>query len=287
MVIPRIRLKEKEYNYIQNKRLTDYGSFTAFLGSDKHGWLSDLKVQRCINKVIQGNHFDEIADLGDLGDWPYISRHEKKLYGDGILKGYSEVEEARYIREQLLAPLRHSAGNTKISFIPGNHDERITKPNLLSLSQLSRLAVLHEERNATKLQSILDFDKYGISWNGVDDTIEWFDCFTGVHGLSLAKNAPDRNMQQYEGSGASGHTHRLHVKYITGRKNQCVWVEVGCGRLRTAVEYFPTGVIPDWQHGFATVTFYLDNGFPRYFVQSYPIIDNMTVYNGVVYDGNK
>ena len=282
----RPRLSENEFNYFQNKRLTDKKSYTVLLKSDEHGWLSDLGVQRCINKVIQNNHFDEIALGGDLGDWPLISRHEKRVFGDPFLDGYSEVEEARYIREHILAPLRYSAGETKITFIPGNHDERITKPHLLTIGQQSRLAVLFKERQHTEYQNILDFDKNGIEWDGKTEKLDWFDKFTFVHGLSLAKNAPESNIKEYMGSGASGHTHRLQAKYITNKRAPYVWLEVGCGRLRDKVEYLPTNKIADWQHGFATVTFYKDGNKTSFFAETHVIVENRCKYNGVIYDGN-
>lgn len=279
------RLPDNEIDYLRLKRLTDKKSYTVLLKSDEHGWLTDLTVQRCINKVLQKNHFDEVALLGDLGDWPYISRHEKKLYGEGILNGYSEVEEARYIREQILAPLRHST-KAKISFIPGNHDERITKPFTLSVNQLARLSILHNDRNATKLGDILAFPEYGIDWDGISNQINWFDMFTAVHGLSLAKNAPERNIMEYMGSGATGHTHRLQSKYITNRKNPYVWLEIGCGRIREEVEYFPTGKIPDWQHGFGVIQFIKTHNGYTFHAQVIPVINGTCLYNGVWYDGN-
>lgn len=281
----RPRLTDAEHSYFKNKRLTDKKSYTVLLKSDEHGWLTDLGVQRCINKVLQGNDFDEVALLGDLGDWPYISRHEKKLYGEGILNGYSEVGEATYIREQILAPLRHST-SAKITFIPGNHDERVTKPFTLSVNQLARLSILHNDRNATKLCDILAFNEYGIEWDGHSNQMNWYDKFTAVHGLSLAKNAPQQNIYEYMGSGATGHTHRLQSKYITNRKNPYVWLEIGCGRIREEVEYFPTGKIPDWQHGFATIKFMIDKDEVTFHAEVHPIIKNRCLYNGVIYDGN-
>jgi predicted phosphodiesterase len=281
----RPRLTETEFSWWQLKKFYEKKLYRVLLKSDEHGWLTDLSVQRCINRVLQRNHFDEVALLGDLGDWPYISRHEKKLYDDGILAGYSEVGEAQYIREQILAPLRNST-KAKIRFIPGNHDERITKPQLLSKGQLARLAILHKNYESTELGKILGFDEYGIEWDG-RDSLDWFNGkFTGVHGLSLAKNAPEKNIYEYMGSGASGHTHRLQYKPITNRHNPYVWVEVGCGRVRTEVEYFPTGRIPDWQHGFAELTFYEHCGEMFFSVHPIQIIEGRCLYNGVLYDGN-
>lgn len=281
----RPRLSETEFNWWQVKKLTDKRCYKVLLKSDEHGWLTDQVVQRCINKVLQSNEFDEVALLGDLMDLPYVSRHEKKLFEDGILSGYSEIGEVEYTKEQILKPLRYST-KAKIRFIPGNHDERITKPHMNSKSQLARLAILFKEYKTTEYQKILDFEGFGIEWDGLD-YINWFDKFTGVHGLSLAKNAGEKNIYEYMGSGASGHTHRLNYKPITNRHNPYVWLEVGCGRVRNEVEYFPTGKIPDWQHGFATVHFYTVAKEVYFFAQTHQIIDGMCMYNGVVYNGNQ
>ena len=76
--------------------------------SDCHGWLADLKALGAINQVLQHNHFDEVIINGDVLDLPYISRHTKKLFEDGILSGYTEVKEVEYTHEQILKPLRLS-----------------------------------------------------------------------------------------------------------------------------------------------------------------------------------
>lgn len=284
MRLIRPRLSEQENNYHQLKKLYDKKLYKLLIKSDAHGWLTDLTVQRCINKVLQNNRFDEVADLGDLADLPYVSRHEKKLFDSGILSGYSEIKEVEYIKEQILSPLRAST-DAKMRFIPGNHDERITKPQLNSKGQLARLAVLFKEYKSTEYNKIFSFDEYGIEWDG-KDYINWFDKLTGVHGLSLAKNAPEKNIYEYMGSGVSGHTHRLQYKPITNRNNPYVWIECGCGRVRTEVEYFPTGRIPDWQHGFVVVNFYTVGDDIFFFAQPIQIINGMCCYEGVVYSGN-
>jgi hypothetical protein len=280
----RPRLTEKENNYHQLKKLFDKKLYKVLLKSDEHGWLADLRVQRCINKVLQVNNFDEVAMLGDLMDLPYVSRHEKKLFDSGILQGYSEVKEVEYTKEQILKPIRLST-EAKIRFIPGNHDERITKPHLNSKGQLARLHVLFKEYKTTEYQQLLSFEEFGIEWDE-KDFINWFDIFTGVHGLSLAKNAGEKNIYEYMGSGASGHSHRLNYIPITNRNNPYVWIECGCGRIRTEVEYFPTGRIPNWQNGFTVIHFYTIGNGVFFFAQPIQVIEGRCLYNGIVYDGN-
>jgi hypothetical protein len=239
---------------------------------------------RCINAVLKDNKFDEVMINGDVCDFPYISRHPKKLYPEGILKDYTEIGEIEYTKEQILQPLRLST-NAKIRVRLGNHDERITKPQLLSEKQLAKLAVMYKNYNTTDYDKMLGLNTDDFIYD--DSTVyTYFDMFDVTHGLSLAKNAPEMNIREYMSSGASGHTHRLHAYYKTNRKKPYVWVELGHTRIQEEVEYFPTGKIPDWQQGFAVVNF-TDFKNPRFYLETVSIIESRCYYNGVVYDGNK
>ena len=97
----RPRLSETEYNWWQLKQLYDKKMYKVLFFSDPHGWLADLKALRCINKVLQHNEVNEVCINGDVCDFPYINRHTKKLYDDGILQGYSEIKEVEYCNEQI------------------------------------------------------------------------------------------------------------------------------------------------------------------------------------------
>lgn len=268
-----------------NKTMKDKGSYDLLVFSDTHGWFADLKVLGCINKILQTNHFDEVCINGDVIDLPYISAHSKKLYNDGILNGYSEVEEIRYTTEQILKPLRLST-NAKIRLRYGNHCDRIRKPFLLNKSQLASLAILYKTYETTKLDEMLKLDSMDII-SDESDIFNYFGLFDITHGLSLAKNAGERNIQSYMGSGTSSHTHRLNAKYYTTKKGMYVWVETGCTRLKEQVEYFPTGVISDWQHGFVHIHFYKQNGLIKFNSQPYCIIDGQCYFNGKVHDSSK
>jgi hypothetical protein len=271
----------KEY---MAKVMQDKGSYDLLVFSDTHGWFADLKVLGCINKIVQSNHFDEICINGDVIDLPYISAHSKKLYNDGILNGYSEVEEIRYTTEQILKPLRLST-KAKIRLRYGNHCDRIRKPFLLNKGQLASLAILYKTFETTKLDEMLKLDSLDII-SDESDIFNYFGLFDITHGLSLAKNAGERNIQSYMGSGTSSHTHRLNAKYYTTKKGMYVWVETGCTRLKEQVEYFPTGIIPDWQTGFVHVHFYKQNGEINFNAQPYCVIDGRCYYNGKIHDGN-
>jgi predicted phosphodiesterase len=281
----RPRLKETEYNYYQLRQFYDKKLFKVLFFSDPHGWLADLTALRCINQLLQHNKFDEVCINGDIVDLPYISRHTSKLYEDGILSGYSEVKEIEYTREQILNPLRAST-DAKIRVRVGNHDERITKPFNISQSQLAKLAILYKHYQTTKFEEMLSLkDTEGYIYDP-SDCYTYFDMFDVVHGLSLSKNAPEKNLQEYMSSGGSGHTHRLHPYYKTNKKKPYVWFEMGHTRIGEQVEYFPTAKIPDWQQGLVCVSFYQDGDKVRFFGEPVSIIEGRCYYSGVVYDGN-
>lgn len=281
----RPRLKENEYNYWNLKRLYDKKLFRVLIFSDPHGWLADLTALRCINSVLKYNKFDEVCINGDVLDLPYISRHTSKLYDDGILNGYSEVKEVEYTKEQILKPLRLST-DAKIRIRLGNHDERITNPLNIGQSQLARLAVLYKHFETTQFDRMLSLNESEGYIYDPSDVYTYFDMFDVVHGLSLAKNAPDKNIQEYMSSGCSGHTHRLHLYPKTNRKKPYVWYELGHTRIGQQVEYFPTGKIPDWQQGFLVVSFITEGDNVRFFGECVSIIEGRCYYGGIVHDGN-
>jgi hypothetical protein len=201
----RPRLSLCEYEDYRQKQLFDKKLYKVLIFSDPHGWLADLKALGCINKILQGNKFDEVIINGDLTDLPYISKHTNRLYEDGILSGYSEVKEIDYTREQVLQPLRLST-NAHIRVRLGNHDERITKPYLLSKSQLAKLAILYKNFETTQFDEMLKLKSMNIEYDPTDVTT-LFGIFDIVHGLSIAKNSSEKNITEYFGSGTTGHTH--------------------------------------------------------------------------------
>ena len=276
----RPRFNEIQTDWWQQKQLFDKQLYKVLIFSDCHGWLADLSALRCINKVLQHNKFDEVIINGDVTDMPYISKHNQKLYQEGILKGYTEVAEIEYTKEQILKPLRLST-DAKIRVRLGNHDERITNPYNLGDKQLARLAVLYKNYNSTKYNEMLSLNESDGFIYDESDVYNLFNIFDITHGLSLNKSAAEKNIFEYMGSGSTGHTHRLNSKYLTNRKNPYVWLESGCTRLTKEVEFFPTGKTADWQQGFIEVVFTKDS----FFAQPTLILNGECYYNGIIYKG--
>lgn len=281
----RPRLTEDQYKQYQEQRIYDKKLYKVLIFSDPHGWLADLRALRCINLILQSNKFDEVIINGDVGDFPYISRHTNRLYDSGVLSGYSEIAEIDYIREQILSPLRLST-KAKIRLRLGNHDERVTKPYLLNKGQLASLAKLYKHFDTTKYEEMLQLSENGIDYDP-EDVYSLFDIFDIVHGLSIAKNASEKNIVEYFNSGSSGHTHKLSPKHFSNRKGNHIWYESGCTRLLDKVEYFPTGRVADWQQGFIEVAFLKEGKDIKFFGNAYLIDKGMCYYNKNLYNGNK
>lgn len=257
--------------------------FKLLVFSDLHGVLVDRKAFDCMLSVISDNQFDEIVDNGDTLDLPYLSRHVKKLNPDHkVLLNYSEIDEIEFVKRELYKPLREVSGNAKIIHRDGNHDERITNPSSFNKDQLERLYDLHSKYDSTKIETMLDLKNVGIEYDGTKER-NYFNIFSIVHGLSLAKNAPVKNIYEYFSSGTSGHTHRLSLRHIKTKRGLMSWAESGCMRLLDSVEYLPTGKIADWAQGFVTATFDLSEESPKLFLKNHPINNGICEFNGKIY----
>lgn len=283
-MIHRPRLDDREFFKLKKLREQQDGIYRLMVFSDPHGWLLCKRSYACLLEVAKYNFFNEFNINGDLTDLPYLSNHIMRLWEDGELRGYSEIGEIEFTKKNILAPLAELAPTSRKVVKPGNHDERITRPKKYNQGQLERLLELQRHYNTVSYAEMLDLKKMGYVWD--DKTVtNYFNVFDVTHGLSLAKNAPEKNIYEYMGSGTTGHTHRTNARYISNAKGEYGWLESGCLRLKNEVEYFPTGKIADWQNAFITVTFDLRGEKPIFYAQTHLIINGTCEYNGIIYDG--
>lgn len=252
------------------------GLYKLLVLSDLHGVFLDNKAWNIVLEIIRNNTFDEIVLNGDILDFPFISKHDRKLFEVPVLQNYSEVLEIEFTKKAILEPLREAAPNAKIVFRLGNHEERLTQGKYTVAAE--RLAKLFKHYNSAELDEMLDLKSFGIEYDP-SEVRDYFGLFEVVHGLSLAKTAPRNNINMYMGSGTSGHSHRLNSTYIRNKKSPYVWVESGCLRTIENVEYLNTAMVADWMQGFVTVTF--DNEL--FFTKTHPIVNGSCEFNGVVY----
>lgn len=254
------------------------GLYRILVLSDIHGVFIDHKAWEVVLAIIANNTFDEIILNGDILDFPLISRFDKKLFDIPILKNYSETLEIEFTKQVILQPLKDLAPESRIIFRLGNHEERLTEGKYSVAAE--RIAKVFKNYNTSELDQMLELDKIGIEYDP-SNVRNYFNQFDVVHGLSLSKNAPGKNIYEYMGSGTSGHSHRMNSTYIRNKHNSYVWVESGCLRTVDNVEYIPTAKVADWMQGFVTVVF--DRDTDLFYVKSHPIIEGTCEFNGIVY----
>lgn len=248
--------------------------------SDLHGIYLDEECFSVFLKVLAENQPDELVINGDALDLPFLSRHSQKLIKAGVLSDYSEINEIELVKNKILIPLYLAAPNSRIIFRLGNHDERITNPYELTQAQLKRLAVVYTHYQTTKLEEMLELDDFNIIYDPTP-VRNYYGIYDVMHGLSLSKNAQEANILNRMGSGSTGHSHRLGVKYMTKGGKHYSWSESGHMRKQDEVEYLPTAVLPDWQQGFIEVQFNEDR--TSYFQTPHAIINGECVFNGKLY----
>jgi len=270
-----ILLKTNSKIKIINK---EQGLYKLLVLSDLHGVFLDNKAWNIVLEIIKNNKFDEIVLNGDILDFPFISKHDRKLFEVPVLQNYSEVLEIEFTKKAILKPLRDAAPDAKIVFRLGNHEERLTQGKYTVAAE--RLAKLFKHYNSSELDEMLELQSFNIEYDP-KEVRDYFGKFEVVHGLSLAKTAPRNNINMYMGSGTSGHSHRLNSTYIRNKKSPYVWVESGCLRTINDVEYLNTAMVADWMQGFVTVTF--DNDSDLFFSKTHPIVNGSCEFNGVVY----
>lgn len=282
--VNRPRMSEREvsrHNMYKDQKKSVY---KVCIASDFHGFLVDEASLNAFIQMISHNDFDEIVLNGDIIDFPYLSSHVRKLYeGSDAMKGYSEVGEIEFVKKNIIIPIVNSSNGAKVVYRIGNHEERVTSPKRYGKEQSERLNELYQHYNTTKLDEMLCLEELGVEYDPTPIR-NYGDIFEVVHGLSLSKNAPEKNIYQYMGSGCSGHSHRLNQRYITNRNSSYVWLESGCMRVIDNVEYLPTATIPDWTNGFVTVYFDCnEDGVDSFFAETHPIINGKCRVNGVIY----
>ncbi len=268
--------------YLKGPLSTD-GNHRIMVSSDHHGWLLDADAWEAHLKVVEDNPIDEYLLLGDVIDFPWIGRHGKALkrLNDkaDCFRNYSEVGEVEYTKEHILKPLR-AATNAKITLMWGNHCERVVSPGNFSRDQLARLTELHLAYNTTKLEEMLELEKIGIELHSAP-VKTYFNKWNAVHGLTVSPTAATKNIIEFDGSGVSGHTHRLNSNFVTRRGRTLHWTESGTMRLIEEVEYFPTGKIPNWAQGYVSCIFNKDRS--TFFADTHLIYDGETAFNGKIY----
>lgn len=260
---------------------------------DQHAPYHDENLHRLYCKFLSELKPARGVVLGDLGDFPDISRHPADP------ENHCKAQESLQASYNILADYKYASPQTTWDYLIGNHDERIRQymiknaPLLYPFHQVDtpdgRGAEIHS------MAYLMRLDELGVRLVDPQGTYEYaqVDLSSNLavrHGWVVRQGSGTSALKTLEQTGYSvivGHTHRQSCVYhtmqeIDGTPRQTLAVETGCmcrmdkrsGKHQQPGERFPNYMVhPDWQQGFATATIFPDGKFK---------VDLGTYVNGVL-----
>jgi hypothetical protein len=212
---------------------------------------------------------DVIWLLGDLVDFPQLSRFDKEAYdSEGLEQDLLGVRA-------VLRRIRRDHPKAQMHYLLGNHEERLERylrANAPALRWLTALTFHH----------IFDAQELGMHIYPYRERVP---VLPGVleltHGDKVAQKSGYTAHKMLEAgiSGISGHVHRLGMVFKTTRAGMTVWIENGC-LANLDPEYVHS---PNWQSGFSVV--YVDRKNARFHADIVPITaSKRIVYAGELYE---
>jgi hypothetical protein len=251
----------------------------VFVGDEQEPY-SDPVLKRLFLDWLAFNQPDEGVHLGDLMDFPTISRHrDNPAYAaspqECINAGYATL---RAYREASLA--------TRWKILRGNHDDRLRSEQLARAERIYGLRPADQDGQrfdqALSLRNLLHLEALGIEYVGDDGNYEHTEIevapdLVARHGWITGANSAEKTLKRVGCDVVVGHTHRQRVHWATEvRRGQTLTmqaVEAGCMcRIEGGLGYVVNG---DWQNGFATAVVWPDG---RHVIELASYVDGVLIW---------
>lgn len=200
--------------------------------SDIHFPFQDNRALKLFKSFVKSKQIDHIILNGDILDFYDLSRFDKDP--DRINKLQNEINQV----EKFIGELRENKPDSKITYILGNHEDRLRR----YLWQHQELASLDN----LKLERLLNLDKYNVE---LTQRLR-FGKLLFTHGDIVRQHSSysaKGQLDKFNCSGVSGHTHRLGSFFKSGYGFDYEWYESGCMCDTTPVYLTDK---PNWQQGF-------------------------------------
>lgn len=250
------------------KKLAGQARTVIALG-DQHCPLVDEQLHQAVLRFIGpgGLPHDEIVCLGDVGDYPAISRFRDS----GARKWMATAQECIQSSFEYLVSVREASPDARLVVLKGNHDWRIETELAARAERLSGLTPAElpgiEQIPAYSLRHLLHMDTIGcelvepdILGDDYNHAEHWLsDQLVCIHGKSV-KNGAEKHAESIGASVIMGHTHKQRHTVVSrwvhdGQGDQLKHLDaVEAGTLRelgTSVGYANR---PRSQQGFAVAT---------------------------------
>jgi len=237
----------------------------VFVG-DEQAPYHDETLHRAFRGWLARNLPDEGIHLGDLMDFPTLSRHRANPVWNASPQ---ECVDAGY---RILKGYRDASPDTFWTALPGNHEERIRDYQLGRAAELYGVTVAEAElelgADVHSPRQLLRLDELGIAWVGAQGDYEHNQVdvspeLVARHGFVTGANSAQRTVEKIGLSVVVGHTHRQVITYVTEERRResltMMCIEAGCMcRVEGGLGYV---VNPNWQQGFATAQVWPDGRF--------------------------
>lgn len=259
---------------------------------DQQAPFQDDDLHRLFCQWLYDNEPDEGVNLGDLMDFPDISRHPDDP------ENTAHANECMQVAYDLMRGYVDASPNTEWQWMPGNHDKRLRDyliKNAPRVYDIKRVDTPESDGEiVNRIEYLMRLDELGWQYcdphgDYEDGQINISDHLAVRHGWKLRQKAGETALKTLETLGYSilvGHTHRQAVVHhtfheIDGTPRQLLAAETGCMCRLDARGYrdskdrrFPAyATASNWQRGFATATIYPDGKFR---------VDLATYVNGVL-----
>lgn len=228
----------------------------VFLHGDTHHGFQDDKTLAVTQALLEDFGPDILADMGDGVDAGHLSEKFKQ----NPMRKTTLQDEINAKRMQL-ASYRRSAPDAEYWYLEGNHEERLRRSMWNTEGSARALIQLDIVQRELTWPKLLGLDDLHINFVPADDqtSTNILPKFILKHGTRVSAKSgytATLEMNKYNRSGASGHTHRLAVVWKRDHNGQHLWIETGTGAVLTP-EYTQD---PDWQNGCVMLTFEPESG---------------------------
>lgn len=226
------------------------GSRLVWLGGDEQAPYNDAKLEEALLRWLADVRPDEMVGLGDIMDFPTISRHGDR---PSWAASAQDCINAAY---RIMSNRRDVAPDARYRIVRGNHDWRIESELLSRAERMFGIRPADiagvDPVAALSIRRLLHLDALQVELVGVEGD-KWEMARVPVAPGLVAQHRLSKG-PRVRSSVVAGDSHRQSLKQVTeweeGEMVTRTFVEAGCmcnplGGLGYAVD-------PDWQQGFVT-----------------------------------
>lgn len=226
------------------------GFVRAVLWGDTHYPFQDDAALALVAQVIRVVQPTVLVHMGDLLDCYHLSRFDKNPKRIHGLQAEIDMGRAHLAAMGLLAPTARKI------FLEGNHCDRLRRTLWNMPPQAEALMALNAVTSNLTWPKLLGLDNIGWEFYAYGEQSKqmFLPKWLLKHGSvvrKLSAYTARAELDKYNVSGSSGHTHRLGMFFHRDHNGNHCWVETGCTCLLNP-EYVTD---PDWQSGCVVLTF--------------------------------